>query len=165
MAKKLILGKENNQYVLCYEANGNISKVTQQMIPANTVLEAFMEINESIDQSNKSIKHTEKVVQEAKVKSTKYCSNVALGTNEYGIFTAEIKNSDGEISLGDITANIDGFTPEQVDRIDKMFHGLTEIFNVYCKHVSKTMQKEVESGLKQQPSTETAENSEESVAA
>ena len=103
MAKKLVLGKENNQYVLCYEANGNISKVTQQMIPANTVLEAFMEINESIDQSNQSIKHTEKVVQEAKIKSTKYCSNVALGTNEYGIFTAEIKKSPAMRAYGYLT--------------------------------------------------------------
>lgn len=155
MAKELVLGRENNNYVLCWENNGNISKVDSQMVPAQAVLRAFMDVSKSIDESNNSIKHTEKVVQEAKIKSTPYSTLVTLNTSEFGIFSAEIKNSEGTLSLGDITANVAGFSPEQVKALDKMFNGLTEIFNVYFKHVSETMQAEIKEGLKQ-PADETA---------
>lgn len=153
MAKQLVLGKENNNYVLCWEQNGNISRVDSQMVPANAVLKAFVDVSDSIDESNKSIKHTEKVVQEAKVKSTKYSNQITLATNEFGIFSAELKNSDGVLSLGEVSADISGFSEEQVNRVDLMLKGLLEMVNVYLDHVSKTMKTNVEEGLKQSPAS------------
>lgn len=151
MAKQLVLGKENNNYVLCWEQNGNISRVDSQMVPANAVLKAFVDVSDSIDESNKSIKHTEKVVQEAKVKSIKYSNQITLGTDEFGIFSAELKNSDGILSLGNVSADVSGFSEEQVNRVDLMLKGLLEMVNVYLDHVSKTMKTNVEEGLKQSP--------------